>query len=152
MQDMCYQDVGLERVAELGARNEVFIGKVKDLPAGERDVFRGPGHQIADHRASLRRWPVVGVHRLRRLHDGARVEYRRGRRATETTSSLIAAAIERELSEETLREQEQKLRAVFDSALDAIFITDDDRRYVDVNPAACEYYGVAKRDLVGPQD
>ena len=35
-----------------------------------------------------------------------------------------------------LREHEQKLRAVFDIALDAIFITDDERRYVDVNPAA----------------
>ena len=31
-----------------------------------------------------------------------------------------------------------------------IFITDiDERRYVDVNPAACEYYGVSKRDLIG---
>ena len=66
-----------------------------------------------------------------------------------TTSSLIAAAIERELSEAALREQEQKLRAVFDMALDAIYITNDDREFVDVNPAACEYYGVARRDLVG---
>ena len=40
MQDMCYEDVGLERFAELGARNEVFIGKVKDLPAGERSSSR----------------------------------------------------------------------------------------------------------------
>ena len=57
--------------------------------------------------------------------------------------------IQRELSEAVLREHEQKLRAVFDMALDAIFITDDERRYVDVNPAACEYIGVAKRDLIG---
>ena len=33
MQDMCFEEVGLERVAELGARNELFTGKVKDLPA-----------------------------------------------------------------------------------------------------------------------
>ena len=56
---------------------------------------------------------------------------------------------ERERSEAVLREHEQKLRAVFDTALDAIFIIDDERRYVDVNPAACEYIGVAKRDLIG---
>ena len=69
--------------------------------------------------------------------------------ALRTASSLLAAAVRRERSEAVLREHEQKLRAVFDTALDAIFITDDERRYVDVNPAACEYLGVAKRDLIG---
>ena len=43
-----------------------------------------------------------------------------------------------------LREHEQKLRAVFDTALDAIFITDDDRRYVDVNPAGLRPIGVCQ--------
>ncbi|MBA3347861.1 MAG: PAS domain S-box protein, partial [Actinobacteria bacterium] len=52
-------------------------------------------------------------------------------------------------AEAVLREHEQKLRAVFDSALDAIFITNDEREYVDVNPAGCELLGVAKRDLLG---
>ena len=66
-----------------------------------------------------------------------------------TASSLIAAAIARERSEAILREQEEKLRAVFDMALDAIYISNDEREFIDVNPAACEYYGVAKRDLVG---
>ena len=69
--------------------------------------------------------------------------------ALRTASSLLAAAVRRERSEAVLREHEQKLRAVFDTALDAIFITDDERRYVDANPAGCEYLGVAKRDLVG---
>jgi PAS domain S-box-containing protein len=69
--------------------------------------------------------------------------------ALRTAASLVAAAIERERAEHVLREHEQKLRAVFDTALDAIFITDDERRYVDVNPAGCELIGVAKRDLIG---
>ena len=69
--------------------------------------------------------------------------------ALRAAAGVFAAAIERERSERTLREHEQKLRAVFDTALDAIFITDDERRYLDVNPAACAYYGVAKRDLIG---
>ena len=69
--------------------------------------------------------------------------------ALRTAASLIGAAIERERAEGVLREHEQKLRAVFDTALDAIFITDDDRRYVDVNPAGCDLIGVAKRDLIG---
>ena len=43
MQDMCYEEVGLERFAELGARNELFTGKVKDLPAHERTFFERRG-------------------------------------------------------------------------------------------------------------
>ena len=41
MQDMCFEEVGLERLAELGARNELFIGKVSDLPPDEREFFEG---------------------------------------------------------------------------------------------------------------
>jgi two-component system cell cycle sensor histidine kinase/response regulator CckA len=148
MQDMCYQEVGLERVAELGARNEVFIGKVKDLPASERTFFEDQAIKsliTVPLFVGGRWWGFIGFDDCTTEREWSTAEVD----ALRTTSSLIAAAIERELSEETLREQEQKLRAVFDSALDAIFITDDDRRYVDVNPAACEYYGVAKRDLVG---
>ncbi len=148
MQDMCFEEVGLARVAELGTRNELFTSKVNDLPSDERRFFEQQaikslmtvpifvggqwwGFIGFDDCATEREWSPAEVDALR------------------TSSSLIAAAIERELSEETLREQEQKLRAVFDMALDAIYITDDERHFVDVNPAACEYYGVSKRDLVG---
>ena len=93
---------------------------------------------------------MVGLHRLRRLRDRARVEPAEID-ALRTAASLIAAAIERERSEAALREHEQKLRAVFDTALDAIFITDDDRRYVDVNPAACDYLGVCQARPDRPQ-
>ena len=148
MQDMCFEEVGLARVAELGTRNELFTSKVNDLPSDERRFFEQQaikslmtvpifvggqwwGFIGFDDCATEREWSPAEVDALR------------------TSSSLIAAAIERELSEETLREQEQKLRAVFDMALDAIYITDDERHFVDVNPAACEYYGVSKRDLIG---
>ena len=148
MQDMCYEEVGLGRLAELGARNEVFTGKVKDLPSCEREFFEVQAIKslmtvpifVGDDW-----WGFIGFDDCTTEREWSPAEVD----ALRTTSSLIAAAIERELSEATLREQEQKLRAVFDMALDAIFITDDDRRYVDVNPAACEYYGVAKRDLIG---
>ena len=148
MQDMCYEEVGLGRLAELGARNEVFTGKVKELPSCEREFFEVQAIKslmtvpifVGDDW-----WGFIGFDdcTTEREWSPAEVDVLR------TTSSLIAAAIERELSEAALREQEQKLRAVFDMALDAIYITNDDREFVDVNPAACEYYGVARRDLVG---
>ena len=68
--------------------------------------------------------------------------------ALRLAGSLIASAIGRERRETLLREHEHKLRAVFDSALDAIFITNDEREIVDANPAAAELLGVSKRDLL----
>jgi PAS domain S-box-containing protein len=148
MQDMCFQDVGLGRFEDLSEQNEIYAANVSKLPAAERALFEGQeirslmtvpifvhgdwwGFIGFDDCASEREWSPAETDALR------------------TAAGLVAAAIERERSEVILREHEQKLRAVFETALDAIFITDNDRRYVDVNPAACDYLGVAKRDLVG---
>ena len=148
LQDMCFEDIGLARFGEMNARNEVFAGKISDLPAGEREFFEEQGIKsllTVPVFVNGAWWGFIGFDdcMTERNWSPAKID------ALRTAASLIAAAIEREHSEATLREQEQKLRAVFDSALDAIFITDDERRYVDVNPAACEYYGVSKRDLIG---
>jgi PAS domain S-box-containing protein len=148
LQDRCFEEVGLGRLAELGARNEVFAGRVRDMPAEERAVFEPQGIRslmTVPIVVGGEWWGYIGFDDCITEREWSHAEID----ALRTTSSLIAAAIEREHSEAILREQEQKLRAVFDMALDAIFITDNDRRYVDVNPAACEYYGVAKRDLIG---
>ena len=50
---------------------------------------------------------------------------------------------------ERLREGERRLRALFDSTLDAVLVATDDRVYVDANPAACELFGVSKEELIG---
>ena len=148
LQDLCFAEVGLTRVEELSLRNELYAGLVAALPAGERRFFEQQairsimtvpvfvegewwGFVGFDDCVSEREWSAAETDALR------------------TAATLIAAAIERERAEAVLREHEQKLRAVFETALDAIFITDDERRYVDVNPAACEYYGVTRRDLIG---
>jgi PAS domain S-box-containing protein len=148
MQDMCFEDVGLGRLAVVQERNELFAGKVCDFPAQEQALFD------AQNVLSLASvpifvdgdwWGFIGFDdcETERTWSAAELD------ALRTASSLLAAAVRRERSEAVLREHEQKLRAVFDTALDAIFIVDDDRRYVDVNPAACEYLGVSKRDLIG---
>jgi len=38
--------------------------------------------------------------------------------------------------------------AIFREALDAILIADDERRYVEVNPAACELFGMSREELL----
>lgn len=40
-------------------------------------------------------------------------------------------------------------RALFDKALDAMLITDDQGCYIDVNPAACELFGLPRGELLG---
>ena len=148
MQDMCFEEIGLARVAEISSRNELFTGKVSDMPPAERAFFEEQGIK------SLMTvpifvggdwWGTIGFDDCvaEREWSPAKTD------ALRTAASLIGAAIERERAEGVLREHEQKLRAVFDTALDAIFITDDDRRYVDVNPAACDLIGVSKQDLIG---
>ena len=56
---------------------------------------------------------------------------------------------ERIRAREALHESEQRLRAVFDNVLDAILIANDDREYLDANPAACTLLGIARDELLG---
>ncbi|CAN5892552.1 hypothetical protein BH18ACT11_BH18ACT11_28830 [soil metagenome] len=55
----------------------------------------------------------------------------------------------RKRAREALHESEQRLRAVFDSTLDAILIANDDREYTEANPAACKLLGIAQEELLG---
>ena len=70
-----------------------------------------------------------------------------GRRAREATERGSSAR-----DREQFRESEQArsaLRALFDSALDAILVATDDREYVDANPSACELLGVPRDEPLG---
>ena len=149
MQDMCFEEVGLARFDELATatRSSPATSGTSRPRSARSSSRRRSGRSMTVPIFVGRR--LVGLHRLRRLRRRSASGAPPRRDALRTAASLVAAAIERERAEAVLREHEQKLRAVFDTALDAIFITDDDRRYVDVNPAGCELIGVAKRDLIG---
>ena len=53
------------------------------------------------------------------------------------------------VSQEELTQTSRKFRALFDSALDAIALIDDEGRYIDLNPAAIALSGYSKEELVG---
>ncbi len=55
---------------------------------------------------------------------------------------------ERHQAEQTMRESEQKFRAVWDNTLDAMLLVNDEMQYVDANPAACQLYGVTREELL----
>jgi PAS domain S-box-containing protein len=48
-----------------------------------------------------------------------------------------------------LRESERRFRAVFQGSLDAMLLLDDDRIFLDANPAACELFATSHDELVG---
>ena len=57
-------------------------------------------------------------------------------------------AADRKANEASLQECLEKYRVVFDTAKDAIFMTDETGRFVDVNQAACESLGYSKEELL----
>jgi PAS domain S-box-containing protein len=61
---------------------------------------------------------------------------------------IAARTVELVAANQSLQQQHDQWLALFDNALDAITITDDDGRYVDANPSACELFGVSKEDLL----
>ncbi len=56
---------------------------------------------------------------------------------------------ERRRAEAALRAADQRLAAVFNHALNAILLADDQRRYVDANPAACTLLGRSREQVLG---
>jgi len=55
---------------------------------------------------------------------------------------------ERKQMEEALLESEEKYRVLFETAKDAIFLSDETGKFVDANQAACESLGYSKEELL----
>jgi PAS domain S-box-containing protein len=56
---------------------------------------------------------------------------------------------DRKRGEESLRQSESQFRALFENALDAVLIANDQGVYVDANPAACHLLGVSYNEVIG---
>ena len=73
---------------------------------------------------------------------------KKNRELQESNQQLQATITERKKAEERLRESEEKYRALFETAQDAIFLTDETGRFIDVNHAAYKSLGYSKEELL----
>jgi PAS domain S-box-containing protein len=62
---------------------------------------------------------------------------------------VLAEAIGRKRAEDAMRQSESQFRALFENALDAVLIANDQGTYVDANPAACNLLGVSYNEVIG---
>ena len=62
---------------------------------------------------------------------------------------IVTNITERKKAEEALRQSEERLKILFESAPDAIFLNDAKGNFVDGNKAAEEMVGYAKEELIG---
>ncbi|MCP6762585.1 MAG: PAS domain S-box protein [Fischerella sp. CENA71] len=77
-------------------------------------------------------------------------------RVVERTDKLVQANAllkqeieERKQIQARLQQREHQWQALFNHALDAIMIADDEGRYINANPAACNLFGVSREELLG---
>ncbi len=75
-------------------------------------------------------------------------------RDPDTGALLGMGTVTRDISDvrdarEQVESANQRLRALFDSAPDGIFIADREGRYIDVNAAGCRMLGYARDELIG---
>ncbi|MEA3323997.1 MAG: PAS domain S-box protein [Euryarchaeota archaeon] len=63
-------------------------------------------------------------------------------------ANIFRDVTERKETEDALRKSEEKYRTLFETAKDAIFLSDDAGKFVDVNQAACESLGYSREELL----
>jgi PAS domain S-box-containing protein len=102
--------------------------------SGMSVIIRGrerPYGVLGAHTASARRFTTDDVNFLRAV------------------ANVLAEAIGRKRAEDAMRQSESQFRALFENALDAVLIANDEGAYVDANPAACDLLGVSYNEVIG---
>ncbi len=63
--------------------------------------------------------------------------------------AFVRDITDRRRADEALRASGRQFHALFEGSLDAMVVADDEGRYVEVNPAACELHGLPRGALLG---
>jgi PAS domain S-box-containing protein len=113
---------------------ESFSNLIKPLQTGERDVVI---FETVHKRKDGSLYPVEVHLQLMKLEHQAYYV------------AIILDITKRKLTEEALRESEEKYRLLFEQSHDAIAIVDIDGNFVDINKAFSNLFGYSKKELMG---
>jgi two-component system, cell cycle sensor histidine kinase and response regulator CckA len=81
--------------------------------------------------------------------DRRQVAVRNEQGAIVALEAVARDVTERVLAHEQVQLKERKFRAIFEAAPDGLLLADDERIYLDANPAACRLLGVPRDAIVG---
>jgi len=144
-------DGSFARWRSLLERGVVVKGLARDFPYDEQEVLNKEG--ILSILAvpiviEGRFWGFVGFFegRLEREWDMGEVSI------LWVSAGSLGSAIMNKRSDESLRNSEERFRAIFETAQDCIFIKDRFLRYVQVNPAVSRLFGIPMDEMVGMVD
>lgn len=87
---------------------------------------------------------------MRAAHDELEVVVAERTSELERTNKQLRNEIEERLkTEDALRTREERYRTLFESSLDAIFILDHDKVFIDANPAAHALFVATRDEMIG---
>jgi PAS domain S-box-containing protein len=137
-------------------RDELIGFQARNLThPDERQLVTERFQQLAEKGGS------VPLRRARGIRKDGSVFYTESRGAVfEDAGRRLGVAVDRDVTEqveaeqrlsvqaEQLREKEEQYRSIFESTLDALFISDRDANIVEANPAACRLFGYRYEDFL----
>ncbi|SNZ11967.1 PAS domain S-box-containing protein [Natronoarchaeum philippinense] len=126
----------------------VFEGAEPGEPHTAREIADELGWERSTADETLQELAESGVLETKLVGDRERVWWLPPP-TDHSRADVSAEPTERSREYQDLVASEQQYRAVFEEAFDAILIADDEARYVEVNPAACELFGLPREELLG---
>ncbi|MDJ0799849.1 MAG: PAS domain S-box protein [Calothrix sp. MO_167.B12] len=152
------QQRGVRRLVVIGEQGELqgLVTQTNVLevfdPLQITGVIQVLQKEVQEQTAQLRE---VNQQLEQEVRQRQQVEAELERRVEERTAELVEAnlQLQREIEEHkrtemALQQRQNQWYALFNNALDAIAITDDEGRYVDGNSAACALFGVSRAEFL----
>jgi PAS domain S-box-containing protein len=128
--DLTNEQLSVAQVAELRAVNDEMRRALDRIQLTETEL-RQKNETLAEAQRQL----AEERQHLENLNQNLELQ------VAERTASLAEA-------NRKLMFREQQWQALFNRAPDAILVADDEGRYLDANPAACELFGMPKKKLL----